>query len=150
MKQFIVILGLLIGASHFESLAADREDLNPKARATLERMFSGAKQIKWQELKEFNLYRAWFTYNNEVLTAFFEEDGTFINSNRNILPSNLPLLVYMEITESYSKYAITEIVERMSNEETSYIVNLDGKKHKLIVQIYSNGTSYVVKREKKK
>ena len=137
---------LFVGLTSF---AADIK-VNQRVQAAFEKEFTTATNVSWEVLKEADdIYHANFTYASEIMEAYFTVDGTLIAAARHISPDKLPLLVSKSLRENFSHSTIRQISEYMSPETTSYIVSLDNEKASMLVRIYHNGNSEVLKKTKK-
>jgi hypothetical protein len=149
MKKFLVSLVLLVSVFSYSVRAAGGDGVSPRAKATLEKEFSGASYIKWELLDKGTIAHANFVYNNQRLNAFFDEDGVLVATGRFIDQSSLPLLVSKSLSTRYGQYEVCNVVEYNNGSETSYLVTLENEKAKLVVQAYHSGSIYVFKKEKK-
>ena len=131
------------------SFAADITKVNQQVLAAFEKEFSTATNVSWEQLKDADIYHASFIYANEIMEAYYTEEGDLIAAARHIAPEKLPLLVSKSIRENYCHYQFKQASEYMSAETTSYIVSLENEKASLLVRIYNNGNAEVLKRSKK-
>jgi hypothetical protein len=148
MKKFFISVALLAGIFSYSAQAADGDKVSRHIQNALEKEFAGANSISWEVLDN-SIYQATFHYNEQLLNAFFDQDGNLVATGRDIKENVMPLLVYRAIKEKYHDYAITDVVELTTQGETSYILTLENEKTKLIVRAYDAGTINVFKKEKK-
>lgn len=148
MKKLFVTVAFaaFVGLTSF---AADIK-VNQRVQAAFEKEFTTATNVSWEVLKEANdIYHASFIYSNEIMEAYFTEEGNMIAAARHISPDKLPLLVSKSLRENYGHSTIKQISEYMSTETTSYIVALENEKASLLVRMYNNGNSEILKKTKK-
>jgi hypothetical protein len=149
MKKFFISLLMLISVFSYAGTPGSGEKVNARIQAALEKEFKGAQYIVWQSLKDHQLFHAKFIYNNEQVNAFFEEDGSLLAIGRYIATSSLPLAITKSFNSKYAEYELKDAIEYSKSGETSYVVSLENEKTRLVVEAYSNGNSYVFKKEKK-
>ena len=67
-------------------------NIRTQVQISFEREYTGASSVKWDRIQD-HLYQVAFSYNNERLNAFYDEDGQQVATGRFINESALPLLV---------------------------------------------------------
>lgn len=152
MKKLVVSLVMFVSVFS-AAIASDggkeRNKINYRVEAAFQREFSGAKSVKWDMVKNENIYQAQFIYNNERLNAYFDADGNLIATGRFVSAANLPLLIRKNIRQKYDEYKISEVVEYTTGDQTSYLVMVENEKARMLIQGYVNGSLNVFKKEKK-
>jgi hypothetical protein len=103
--------------------------------------FSSAQNISWRKEGMFN--KATFTYNNQVLFAYFENDGTFIATARNILSDKLPIHLLLALRNQYTDCWITDLVEVDSDWSLQYYIKLENPS-KILTLRSDNGADWEV------
>lgn len=149
MKKFFVSLMMLISVLSYAATPGSGEKVSAHIQAALEKEFTGAQYVIWQSLKEHQIYHAKFIYNNEQVSAFFEQDGSLLAIGRYIPTTSLPLAVSKSINNNFGAYQIKDAIEYSKSGETSYVVSLENGKTRVVVEAYSSGSLYVFKKEKK-
>src|SRR5215469_3790021 len=110
MKKSILSLACLLMAFIGSARADDHiTGVSQKVQRSFNEKFVGAREISWTKEGEFN--RASFNFNNQVLYAYFEADGTLVATARNILSDKLPLNLLFSLHREYSDYWISNLVE---------------------------------------
>ena len=147
MKKLFVTVAFaaFVGLTSF---AADIK-VNQRVLAAFEKEFTTATNVSWEELKDAEIYHASFIYANEVMEAYFSQEGDLIAAARHISPDKLPLLVSKSLRENFGQYDLRQVSEYMSTETTSYIVSLESEKASVLARIYNNGNAEVLKKTKK-
>lgn len=132
------------------AFANEEVSVNSAVKQSFSKEFAGAQSVTWDAIASKDLFHASFVLNNERLNAYFNSEGVLIATGRFIAPENMPMLVSKGINARYSKYELTDVIEMISGNETSYIVMVQNEKAKVYVQAYSDGTTSVIKKERKK
>lgn len=133
-KIFIVAMILLTGLS--TTFANLRESVNEKVSKAFTKDFVGAQEVKW-EVKE-TFAKATFKLNNQVMFAFYSQDGDLLGVTRNIVSSQLPINLLSDLKKSYNNYWITDLFEMGNNSNTTYYVTLENSTHTVVLK--STGT----------
>jgi len=118
-------------------------------KESFQKEFAGAQSVSWETLVEKDIYHASFTYNNERLNAYFDGNGSLLATGRYLKAENLPMLITKGISDRYNRYDVIETIEFVAGNETSYIIKVENEKVKLYIQAYIDGSSTVLKKEKK-
>lgn len=148
MKKLFVTaaMAFMVGITSF---AADNNTVSQRVQAAFEKEFTTATNVSWEMLKNEDIAHASFIYANEVMEAYFNTEGELIAVARYLSQDRLPLLVSKTIKTQYGKYEFKSASEYSGADATSYIVTLDSEKQTVVVRIYNNGTSEVIKKTKK-
>jgi hypothetical protein len=148
MKKLLatVVFAVTVGLTSF---AADISKVNSKVLAAFEKEFSTATNVSWEALKNEEIFHASFVYSGEIMEAYYTTEGELIAAARHISIDKLPLLVAKSMRQNYGRYQFKQASEYMSPESTSYIVSLENEKTSLVVRIYNNGGTEVIKKVKK-
>src|SRR5215207_2200590 len=131
MKRFILSLVLVasIGATSF---AADDTMVSTNVRQSFQKSFSNAKEVNWSLTSE--IYKADFVYNSQYLAAYYDAEGTLLGVTKNILSTQLPLLLESSLKENYSGYWISDVIEFSNEDGTTYYVTLENGDGKLVLK----------------
>lgn len=143
---FALLVAVLFTGSAF---AHNGNTVNTQVKLSFQKEFAGAESVSWETIADKGIFHASFIYNNERLNAYFDTEGVLLATGRYVKKENLPMLVARGVQQRFSKYNMTESIEFVSNYETSYIVKLENEKFKLYIQAHTDGTSSVLKKEKK-
>lgn len=137
MKQlfFSLVLSLSFGVS---SMAADTA-VSPNILKSFKKSFSTAKEVSWSGDKE--LYKAEFVYSNQYITAFYDAEGNMLALTKNILSTQLPLLLGNSLREDYKDHWISDVVEVSTENGTSYYATLENADEKVILKSFQNNWS---------
>ena len=132
---FIVALFLTVGIG--SSFATPTSDGNELVVASFHKDFKRA-EIMGMELKK-DYTKVTFKLNNLVLYAFYSANGELIAVVRNIVSTQLPIQLLMDLKQNYSNYWITDLFEMSSDGETNYFITLENADGRITLR--SNNTS---------
>ena len=124
-----VFAAMLVTNSLF---AAEVPDVNAKALTAFNNQFANATDVEWSA--DIDFYKATFLYNSNYITAYYNTEGDFVASIRNITSSNLPLMLQTKLKNNYSDYWITNLYELTKNESTSYYITLENADQKIVLK----------------
>src|ERR1700754_4850860 len=93
----LTLIALFISATAF---AGGEEKINQQVLETFQKEFKGATNVNWVAGKELD--KVAFVLNESRIEAYFAHDGEFVGSVRNVLYSQLPLVVLKRIREHYA------------------------------------------------
>jgi len=148
MKKILVSL-TLAATLITSAFASDNIGVSKKIQDAFKKEFKGAEAANWQEVSRNGVYQVSFVFNQQRLNAYYDTEGTLLATGRYVEQKSLPLLVTRRLTEKYNQYEVAEVIEFTTENETSYIVKLNGEKQNLYIQAYTSGGSIVLKKDKK-
>lgn len=131
------------------SFAGNNTPLNQKVLKAFSTEFSSAVNVTWSEMKDYGLYHATFTSNQQQLDAFFTEEGELVTTARTIDKQQLPLAVTQKMASQYEGMVMDkEVLEFNMSGYTSYYITMRGPKATLTVKAEQDGTLSVYKKAK--
>ncbi|MHA4809806.1 hypothetical protein ACX0G9_16955 [Flavitalea flava] len=138
---------LLIGSST-PSLAGDKKDIpHFKGVESFIKTFPQATDVNFmvkQQYIEVN-----FTWNNMQLQAFYDLDGSYIGTSRQIDVKDMPLPHLMSIKKEYANFKPIEAIEfSQEGNGLSYYVTVVAPQKMYVLQIAADGTISVFKKMK--
>ncbi|MES2002944.1 MAG: hypothetical protein V4450_00380 [Bacteroidota bacterium] len=141
MKK-LFIAALIIVAAGTSAFAMDANKVDYQVKRNFEARFNGAQNVKWSAKDDF--FKASFTYAEENVEAFFNQDGDLIGTSRKIDFERLPLSAIQKIKKEYASYKVAESIEFDQDGDRSYYVSLeDGNKQQILqVSLYGNVCVY--------
>ena len=147
MKNKILLWTLLLLASFSSSFAGTATGVNDKIVNSFRKDFATASDVQWE--KGSNYVKATFKMSEQVMFAYYSEDGDLLAVTRNLSSSQLPIGLLTQLKKNYSQYWISDLFEMARDNETSYYITLENGDHTLILR--SNGANNwdVYKKEKK-
>jgi hypothetical protein len=144
-----IILSLTISAVLISStLATYAADTNPNivVKQAFTREFAQVKDVEWTSVSKEGIYQAKFVFNNETLQAFFNEDGEFLGTTRQIIKVQLPILVVTELEKHYTDARIVTIFEYSKKDGTAYYITITDNKGAMVLKATGNGELTVYKK----
>jgi hypothetical protein len=148
MKKSILSLVILLTVAVSSVLADDGKDaVSQKVLTSFKEKFSGASIISWN--KESDFQKATFSFNNQVLFAYFDVEGNLVATVRNILSDKLPINLLVSLKREYSNFWISELLEVDSDWAICYYITLENE-NKVIKMRADSGMSWEVSRKIKK
>ena len=137
MKKIMLVFGLLaiMGVSN----AYPSEKVSPKVLASFKSEFSSAKNVEWETGS--NYFRATFSMNEQKIFAYYSVEGELISVARYISSIQLPINLFGNLKNDYSKYWISDLFEVSNSEGLHYYVTLETADTKLMMRS-SNGGSW--------
>jgi hypothetical protein len=149
MKKMFFALVITV-VSSAAAFANTTSPVNEKVLKTFSSEFTTASNVSWTELKTQGLFHAVFTYDDQKLDAFFNEEGELMATSRTIDKKQLPMAISKELGNRYSNaFVNTDVLEYSSEGSTSYFVTVITDKASLILKAASDGSMYVYKKVKK-
>src|SRR6266498_3669619 len=103
MKKIIIVVGLLMTMG--VSWAYPSEKVSPKVLASFKTEFTSAQDVKWETGN--NYFRAEFTMNEQRVFAFYSVEGALVSIARYISSIQLPINLFSDLKNDYSKYWIS-------------------------------------------
>jgi len=141
MKLKIYLACLLLASAAFQN-CDDDNDLS-KAPAAVEavfnRLYPNATVKEWE--KEGNYIKADFRNGQQDSEAWFLSDGTWVRTETDILPGNLPQAVQEYVTTHYPGYWIddAELVEMPTGNYYKLDLEKNGARD-VVLQLRADGT----------
>ena len=134
MKKIILSIAtvLMMGISAF---AAKNEEVNQLAINAFHKEFVNAKNIVWEQKQDY--LKVTFTLNEQVLFAYYNNNGDLQAIVRNIVSGQLPISLLTDLKKEYNGFWISELFEIASDDQTTYYVTLENADKKIVLR--SNG-----------
>src|SRR5512139_1604507 len=123
MKKRILVLALMIAFGVSGAFANNAEGVNDKVLHSFKKEFAEARDIQWEKSKEY--IKATFSLNEQVMFAYYAEDGNLLAVSRNLTSGQLPINLLTDVKKNYSNYWITQLFEIASKSENSYYITLE-------------------------
>ena len=131
---FIVALFLTVGIS--SSFAAPTREGNDAIVASFHKDFKRAELMGMEIKKDYT--KVTFRLNNLVLFAFYSSNGELLAVVRNIVSTQLPIQLLMDLKQKYNDFWITDLFEMSANGETNYYVTLQNADTKVTLRSNSS------------
>lgn len=132
MKKLIA--GLVLGSMLLvnSAFANSNDNVTEKVAAAFKHEFVQAKEVSWQ--KTDNYFRAVFKLNDDILTAYFSEEGDLMGVVRNLLSTELPINLQTSLKRDYASYWITDLFEFAKKDASGYFVTLENADQRITMQ----------------
>ena len=138
MKKKLFVFGLLVTMGISTAFATD-EKVSPKVLASFKSEFSAARDVMWETGS--NYFRAMFSLNEQRVFAYYNLEGELISIARYISSIQLPINLFSNLKNDFSKYWISDLFELSNGEGLHYYVTLETADTKLVMRS-SNGSSW--------
>jgi hypothetical protein len=125
---------LMMGLSAFAA-KTDETDVNQLAVKSFHKDFVNAKNIRWEQKTGY--VKVEFTMNDQVLYAYYNNDGQMTAVVRNIVSDQLPISLLTSLKRDYSGFWIPDLFEIAADDQTTYYVTLENADKKIVLR--SNG-----------
>lgn len=138
------------GSSHrtdASSLTRPAGDISGTVRTSFKKEFKNAELISGDVTQ--NLTTLTFSLNGVVMSAFYSSNGELLAISRNILTSQLPLNLMLEIKGNYKDYWVTDLFEMSSQEENAYYITLENASSRLVLKSLDNSSWEVYRKTNK-
>jgi hypothetical protein len=141
----LVALTLVMVTTTFAKNIED--NVSRKALSTFTQKFADAKDVSW--FKAENYYKATFTMNDQVYTAFITGNGEWLGVSRNLVSTQLPINLQSDLKKEYGQYWITELFEFATEDQTIYYAIVENGDNKISLKT-SGGYEWSVFKKTKK
>lgn len=130
--KFFLILILSLGSLLAGSTAVKEDPVSSIVVESFNNSFPNAENVNWSETRDY--YKVQFLLNCQHVFAFYAKDGSLIATTRNMLFTELPLLLQTNLKELQNGYWISELFELSNAEGTNYYITLENANNKLIMR----------------
>ena len=137
MKSLVITFTLLANVLTTSSFAADPR-VSPMVLRSFSKTFTTATEVDWSVIN--NMYKAQFTLNGQVVTAFYEANGTMVAVTRNMTSNQLPVTLQVELKKDYENFWITGLFELSDESGTDYYVTLESADETVILKSVSDNS----------
>lgn len=147
-KKIAFTLALLLTVTISYSFAAAPDSINGQIEASFQKDFRNAKLMSAEVRTHFT--KLTFRMNDMILFAFYSDNGDLLAVTRNILSTQLPIELMMNLKKNYNDYWITDLFELNGDSQNCYYVSLENADYKLVLRSTgSNGWEVYEKTAKK-
>lgn len=147
MKKSILVWVLTLALGVTSTYAKTDEGTNVRAENSFKKEFASATNVQWEQTKEFT--KATFTLNDQVMFAYYSQDGDLLAVTRNILSSQLPINLLADLKKNYTSYWITDLFEIATDQTTSYYISIESADYTVVLKSDGANGWQVFKKEKK-
>lgn len=146
MKLFFITL-LTLGSIFTKAAPVNHGHISEAVIRSFQHSFAAAKEVTWEQYNE--LYKAKFALNGQYLTAFFTAEGELFAVTKNILSTQLPVLLQVKLKSCHNNFWITDLFELSNEEGVTYFVTLENADNKLVLKSDANSGWLVYKKKVK-
>jgi hypothetical protein len=115
--------------------------------AVFHKDFRTADVMQVENKKEYT--KVTFRMNGIVMFAYYSTDGDLLAVVRNILSTDLPIHLLMELKQKHSDYWITDLFEMDHNGQTIYYASLENSDVKVTLRSTDNSSWETYQKENK-
>ncbi|HEV2355453.1 MAG TPA: hypothetical protein VGR89_14490 [Puia sp.] len=147
MKKMILSLATMITMGFSAFATGNDNGVTPEARDAFKKDFATARDIKWDQANHF--LRATFSFNDQVLTAYYNANGDLQAVVRNITSDQLPISLVTSLRKDYTDFWISDLFEVSSAGTTTYYVTLENSDKKVVLRSDDLASWSVYSKERK-
>jgi hypothetical protein len=148
MKKTILSLCLLMVVTIGSTYAHDRgAGVSQIILTSFKNNFAGATNVAWENDRPF--VKAIFSYNSQILFAYFDTNGDLIATARNILSDKLPINLILALKKEYPDCWISALVEMDMESNVTYYITVENASKKYTLQSVENCDWEVFSKSKK-
>ena len=147
MKQRLMVLALLLTFAVSSAFANNAEGVSEQVISSFKKDFTEARDVQWEKSKEYT--KATFSLNDQVMFAYYGDDGKQLAVSRNLSSGQLPISLLTDIKKSYNSYWITQLFEIASNNENSYYITLENENQTIVLKSTGSDGWELFKKDKK-
>jgi hypothetical protein len=122
-KKFALMAALFLTVGIGSSFATPTHNGDDIVIASFHKEFRTADVVQVENKKEYT--KVTFRLNDVIMFAYYSEDGDLLAVVRNILSTQLPIRLLMELKENHADCWITDLFELDRNGQTIYYVSLE-------------------------
>jgi hypothetical protein len=128
------------------AFANNSNTVNDKVQTSFKQEFATAQNVVFS--KTNNYIKAAFTLNNQVMEAYYTADGEMIGVSKNLLSTELPIGLQVDLKRDYADYWISDLFEFATESNSNYFITVENADQKITLQ--SNGNEWIVYKKAKK
>jgi hypothetical protein len=147
-KTAAIIMALLLTVGISSSFASDTSDIiKEQVTTSFRKGFRNAQIVSYENHVNYN--KVTFRMNDIVLFAYYSDKGELLAVVRNILSSQLPVQLMVDLKNNYNGFWISELFEINGEGQNTYYVTLENADHKITLRS-TDATSWEVYEKKDK
>jgi len=145
MKKLLLVLGLVATMGVCSAYPSER--VSQKVLTSFKTEFTNAQNVEWETGN--NYFRASFTMNEQRIFAYYNVNGELLSIARYISSIQLPVNLFSDLKNNYSKYWISDLFEVSNSEGLHYYVTLETADSKLVMHSGNGGSWSTYSKNKK-
>ncbi len=131
-KRFAIAAALFLTVGIGSSFAAPAGNGNDIVIASFHKEFRTADVLQVDSKKDYT--KVTFKMNGVVMFAYYSENGDLMAVVRNILSTQLPIRLLMELKQNHPDCWITDLFEMDANGQTVYFAALENSDTKVTLR----------------
>ena len=147
MKRLLFTMTLALSLISMSSFAGDDTVVSETVIRSFNTSFKSATEVSWSVSDNF--YKASFTLNGQIVSAYYNCDGQMIGMTRNISSTQLPIALQASLKKSYDGYWISDLFEMANDEGTFYYITLEDADSKLVLKSSTDAEWTTFKKQRK-
>jgi len=131
-----ILMGVLVMMVALSSFAHTGEEVNENVLRSFNKEFAGAQDVSWEIGK--TMLKATFRINDQVMFAYYREQGDLVAVTRNIVSAQLPISLLADLKKNYQDYWITDLFELSADDSSNYYLTLQSADQTLVLKSSGN------------
>ena len=132
MKKLIITSAFFIATAFSAVFANEGTPLTAEISTSFNKEFTNAQNVNWINKDAESI--ASFTWNNQILHAYFSQDGQLNVVMHNVVSDNLPVMLLGQLKNNYNGYWISDLYEAVQNGHSSYYATVENADQKMILK----------------
>jgi hypothetical protein len=132
---FAALIAVSISTGSFAQDATD----NYKALNNFEASFTGANNVGWT-LKD-NLTVASFVQDESNVKVFYNSEGDFVATTKEVTLEDLPIYAKRIIAKKYSGFIVKEAFKFKADNETDYFIAVENEQENVVLKVHEGSIS---------
>ena len=145
MKKIVFVFGLVVAMGVCSAHPSER--VSQRVLASFKSEFTNAQDVEWETGN--NYFKAAFTMNEQRVFAYYNVDGQLLSIARYISSIQLPVNLFADLKNDYSKYWISDLFEVSNSEGLHYYVTLEMADSKMVMHSGNGGSWSTYSKSKK-
>ena len=138
MKQLIVIALLAGTISVGNAQDIQEKDVPSVVLSAFQSKFANAADVEWE--READLFKADFEISNRDHDVWIDKSGNIQKHQEEVTKSDLPEAVNQTLKKQYADFKIDDVDKIQRDNQTYFLVELDGKSGDQEVLFLADGT----------
>ncbi|MBS1946846.1 MAG: hypothetical protein JST47_03690 [Bacteroidetes bacterium] len=147
MKKAIFATAMILTVGMANAFAGKKDNVSTDVATSFSKDFANAKNVQWQ--KEARFVKATFTLDDQVMFAYYHNNGELMGVVRNILSDKLPINLMTSLKKNYNNYWISDLFEMAADGQSSYYVTLETTDETIVLKSNGSGEWGTYKKTKK-
>ena len=131
MKKTIFATAMMLTVGMTSAFANKKDLISTEVTSSFYKDFSTAKEVQWQ--REAAYTKATFSMDDQIMFAYYNDNGELIGVVRNILSDKLPINLMSGLKKNYSNFWISDLFEMASDGQSNYYVTLETADETLVL-----------------